>query len=219
MPIDVRSRYAIVVTSAVVGAGVVALGAGSALPALGSPTAAGPSGADIHKDGASTAQAPANPARGAAQASRSQSRTAAPKPKANVVWLKPAQGPLSSTFGIRWGVLHAGDDIAAPYGSQVRASNAGVITIARWYGGYGNLIEIDHGNGVKTRYGHNSKLLVHEGQKVNAGDVVSLVGSTGDSTGPHCHFEVRIDDKPVDPLPWLRARGLDLAKDGQDTNL
>jgi murein DD-endopeptidase MepM/ murein hydrolase activator NlpD len=208
-----------VVTSAVVGAGVVALGAGSALPALGSPTAAGPSGVDVHQDVAPGAAKLTTAARGNDRASRSQTRTAAPKPKANVTWLKPAQGPLSSTFGIRWGVLHAGLDIAAPFGSQVRASNAGTVTIARWYGGYGNLIEIDHGNGVKTRYGHNSKLLVHEGQKVAAGDLVSLVGSTGDSTGPHCHFEVRIDDKPVDPLPWMKARGLDLAKDGKDTNL
>ncbi|WP_163570586.1 M23 family metallopeptidase [Fodinicola feengrottensis] len=206
-------------TSAVVGAGVVAFSAGGALPAIANITASGPPGVDVHQNSTASSSVSSANARGNDRASRSQARTAAPKPKSSVTWLKPAQGPLSSLFGIRWGVLHAGVDIAAPYGSQVHASNDGVVSIARWYGGYGNLVEIDHGNGVKTRYGHNSKLLVHEGQKVTAGEVISLVGSTGDSTGPHCHFEVRIDDKAVDPMPWMKARGLDLAKDGEDSNL
>ncbi|WP_163508649.1 M23 family metallopeptidase [Fodinicola acaciae] len=206
------------VTSAVVGAGVVAFSAGSALPAIGSTNAAGPTNVDLHAGNANTTvQAPSSTR--VDRASRSQRRTAAPKPKAADLWLKPAQGPLSSGFGIRWGVLHAGTDIAAPFGSTVVASHDGVISIARWYGGYGNLVEINHGNGISTRYGHNSKLLVHEGQRVKAGDPIALVGSTGDSTGPHCHFEVRVDGTPTDPIPWLRARGLNLAKDGENTNL
>lgn len=205
------------VTSAVVGAGVVAFSAGSALPAIGSTNASGPNRIDLHQGAAnSTVQAPT---RTTDRASRSQRRTAAPKPKAADLWLKPAQGPLSSPFGIRWGVLHGGTDIAAPFGSTVIASHDGVVSIARWYGGYGNLVEINHGNGIVTRYGHNSKLLVKEGQKVKAGDPIAQIGSTGDSTGPHCHFEVRIDGTPTDPIPWLRARGLDLAKDGENTNL
>jgi murein DD-endopeptidase MepM/ murein hydrolase activator NlpD len=122
-------------------------------------------------------------------------------------------GPTSSRFGPRWGTFHYGQDIAAPYGSTVRASHAGVIVRAGWYGGYGNVVIIDHGNGITTRYGHNSKVLVKAGDKVAAGTPIALVGSTGDSTGPHCHFEVRVDDVATDPVPFMLARGVDLDKD------
>jgi murein DD-endopeptidase MepM/ murein hydrolase activator NlpD len=104
-------------------------------------------------------------------------------------------------------------DIAAAYGSAVRAAHSGVVVKAGWYGGYGNVVIIDHGNGVTTRYGHNSKVLVAVGQKVRAGEEISLVGNTGDSTGPHCHFEVRIDDVAIDPLPYMLTRGVNLALD------
>ncbi len=80
-------------------------------------------------------------------------------------------------------------------------------------GGYGNMVEIDHGNGLTTRYGHLSEVLVEEGQQVKANEVVGRIGSTGRSTGPHLHYEVRVDGEPVDPARFLKAGGLLLASD------
>ncbi|HEY0487298.1 MAG TPA: peptidoglycan DD-metalloendopeptidase family protein [Mycobacteriales bacterium] len=125
-------------------------------------------------------------------------------------WVRPAVGPLSSTFGPRWGTFHYGDDIAARYGSVIRAASAGTVMFARWYGGYGNAVQIDHGGGIWTRYGHSSELLVTAGEYVTAGQPIALVGSTGDSTGPHLHFEVRVNGNAIDPLPFMLARGVDL---------
>ena len=212
-PLDSRSRYAVVVTTAVVGAGVVAFGASSALPVVNQPdsTALAAGGTDTLK-GAALSQATdkltqhrvAAPER----ASRSQTRLAAPKPAPE--WMRPTNSALSSIFGPRWGTFHYGIDFAAPYGSVVHAARAGVVVKAGWYGGYGNIVIIDHGNGVTTRYGHNSRVLVQVGQRVTAGQDIAQVGSTGDSTGPHCHFEVRVDDVAVDPVPYLRLRGVDV---------
>ena len=83
------------------------------------------------------------------------------------------------------------------------APATGTVTEAGWKGGYGNMIEVDHGNGLFTRYGHLSKINVAVGQKVGTGDILGLVGSTGRSTGPHLHYEVRINNQPVDPKPYL----------------
>lgn len=110
---------------------------------------------------------------------------------------------LSSEFGPRWNRQHRGIDMATDYGSSVRASDGGIISYAGWLGSYGYLVEIDHGNGVKTRYGHNSKILVTKGQTVSQYEQIALVGSTGNSTGPHVHFEIIIDGVPVDPYPYL----------------
>ncbi len=96
---------------------------------------------------------------------------------------------------------------------RARATAAGTVVNAEWSGGYGNLVEIDHGNGLSTRYGHLSAILVQEGQKVVAGDVVGRVGSTGRSTGPHLHYEVRIDDEATDPSRFVKASRLLAAKD------
>jgi murein DD-endopeptidase MepM/ murein hydrolase activator NlpD len=207
----------VVVTTAVVGAGVVAFGASSALPTVAQtePTALAAGGVGTAAKGAALAESTekltqartATPQR----ASRSQTRVAAPKPAPD--WTRPAAGPLSSTFGPRWGTFHYGIDIAAGYGASVRAAHAGTVITAGWYGGYGNAVIIDHGNGLTTRYGHNSQVLVHVGQKVKAGDLISKVGSTGDSTGPHLHFEVRMDGVAVNPMPFLLFRGLDLRLD------
>jgi murein DD-endopeptidase MepM/ murein hydrolase activator NlpD len=203
---DLKARYA-VVSMAAVGVGVVAVGATSAIAsapphnsALGAQpeSAIGSTSTDL--------QSRILPPR----ASRQLARTAAPKPAPD--WIRPAIGPMSSGFGPRWGTFHYGLDIAVPTGTKVHAAHAGVVVKAGWYGGYGNVVIIDHGNGVTTRYGHNSKVVVTVGQKVAAGDLIALSGSTGDSTGPHCHFEVRIDDVAVDPLPYMRARGIDLAQ-------
>lgn len=117
------------------------------------------------------------------------------------IW--PASGPVTSGFGPRWGRMHTGIDIAVPYGTPVVASKAGTVVIASWYGGYGNLVVIDHGNGVTTWYGHNSSFAVSVGQTVQQGQVIAMAGSTGNSTGPHVHFEIRFNYNPVNPRPYL----------------
>ncbi len=128
--------------------------------------------------------------------------------------LWPADGPLSSSFGwrrnpfgrSRW-KFHRGLDIAAEYGSAILATGAGVITWADWSHGCGRMIEIDHGQGIATRYCHASRLLVSVGDEVLAGETVALVGSSGNSTGPHCHYELEIDGEKVDPIPYLPEDG------------
>lgn len=124
----------------------------------------------------------------------------------------PAPGKqVSSTFGVRKDpllgtpALHAGMDFRATTGSSVRASGAGTVVTAGWNGGYGRMVEIDHGKGLTTRYAHMSKILVAVGDKIEAGDIVGRVGSTGRSTGPHLHYEVRRDGKPLNPLTFIKA--------------
>jgi murein DD-endopeptidase MepM/ murein hydrolase activator NlpD len=125
-------------------------------------------------------------------------------------FVKPMDGRVTSEFGPRWGTMHKGLDLAAPAGSPIRAVTGGTVRRANWNGGYGNAVIIDHGNGLSTLYGHAASLDVKPGQKVNAGDIIAREGSTGDSTGPHLHFEVRLNDKQIDPRPWLTARGITL---------
>jgi len=120
---------------------------------------------------------------------------------AGLVW--PVDGPVVSGFGMRWGRMHEGIDIAAALGTPVHAAAAGVVIHAGWLGGYGNLVVLDHGNGLATAYAHASAILVSPGQQVDQGATVSLVGSTGRSTGPHLHFEVRVNGVAVDPLGYL----------------
>ena len=121
-----------------------------------------------------------------------------------VAW--PVSGPITSGFGwrvdpfIHRRALHTGIDIAAPMGAPVEAAANGTVLYAGWMTGYGNVVVLDHGNGVSTVYGHLSSYLVHVGQSVTRGEVIARVGSTGWSTGPHLHFEVRQDGQPVDPL-------------------
>jgi murein DD-endopeptidase MepM/ murein hydrolase activator NlpD len=119
-------------------------------------------------------------------------------------------GETTSCYGPRWGVLHAGIDLAAPAGTPVRAAGAGRVVSAGWaYAGYGISVVVDHGNGYLTHYAHLSAATVHVGQRVAAGQQVGREGSTGDSTGPHLHFEVHKGMwRQVDPAPWLRARGV-----------
>lgn len=126
------------------------------------------------------------------------------------IW--PVSGVVSSHFGFRvspggiGSTYHEGLDIASSYGNPVHATGNGRITQAGWVNGYGYLVEIDHGNGIKTRYGHNSALLVSVGDQVVQGQTISLIGSTGNSTGPHCHYEVRVNGEAVDPTLFLPAR-------------
>ena len=126
------------------------------------------------------------------------------------IW--PVSGVVSSHFGFRispggiGSTYHEGLDIASSYGNPVHATANGRITQAGWVNGYGYLVEIDHGNGIKTRYGHNSAILVSVGDQVVEGQTISLIGSTGNSTGPHCHYEVRVNGEAVDPTLLLPAR-------------
>lgn len=115
----------------------------------------------------------------------------------------PVTGYLSSRFGYRWGRLHEGIDIAVPIGRQVRAAAPGVVTLVGWHGGYGYAVTIRHPGGWSTLYAHNSRLLVTEGQRVEGGEVISLVGNSGNSTGPHLHFEIHINGRSVNPLSYL----------------
>jgi murein DD-endopeptidase MepM/ murein hydrolase activator NlpD len=121
-------------------------------------------------------------------------------PAGGFVW--PVQGVLTSGFGPRWGRMHEGIDIGAPGGTPIVAAAAGTIIYAGWLGGYGNLTLIDHGDGVATAYGHQSAFTVTSGP-VSQGQVIGAVGSTGNSTGDHLHFEVRINGGAVDPLLYL----------------
>lgn len=111
----------------------------------------------------------------------------------------PAAGIVSSGFGWRWFRMHNGLDIAGPVGTSIKAVKEGRVVYSGWMGGYGYCIDIDHGNGITTRYGHNSSLNVQVGQYVARGQVIAAMGSTGHSTGPHLHFEVHVNGSPVDP--------------------
>lgn len=120
---------------------------------------------------------------------------------AGLIW--PVEGPVTSPFGVRWGRMHTGIDIAAPEGTPIKAAAAGTVIYASWMRGYGNLTVIDHGGGLATAYAHQSRLATSVGQSVAQGEVIGYVGSTGHSTGPHLHFEVRVNGEPVDPLGYL----------------
>jgi murein DD-endopeptidase MepM/ murein hydrolase activator NlpD len=117
--------------------------------------------------------------------------------------VRPVNVPINSPFGPRWGSVHPGVDMAAPMGTPIRACRAGLVVISGWQGGYGNAVVIDHGGGMATLYGHQSQLIATAGMRVKAGDVIGLVGSTGNSTGPHLHFEVRLSGNVVDPENFI----------------
>lgn len=124
-----------------------------------------------------------------------------------MIW--PVNGVITSPFGSRehpiFGrqILHSGIDIGVDYGTPVHAADGGVVVEAGWISGYGYAVVIDHGNGTSTLYGHNESLAVSSGQSVSQGQVIAYAGSTGNSTGPHVHFEVRVGGEPVDPNSYL----------------
>lgn len=128
---------------------------------------------------------------------------ALPRTRAVVAYLWPARGVVTSRFGTRWRSHHSGVDIAAPRGTPIRAARDGRVVRAGWYGGYGLVVVLDHGDGMETWYGHASAILVRVGQVVERGQVIARVGCTGACTGPHVHFEVRVRGQPVNPLRYL----------------
>jgi len=131
----------------------------------------------------------------------SQSSSSVVRSSSGLMW--PVSGPVTSGYGWRWGRLHEGIDIAVPTGTPVVAAASGHVIVAGWMGGYGNLVVIDHGGGLATAYGHNSSFGVGSGSTVSQGQTIAYAGSTGNSTGPHVHFEVRVNGSPVDPLGYL----------------
>jgi len=199
-------RYAAVVTTAIVGAGIVALGAGAALP--------------DRADSADPAKLSLSVEDRLAVLDKAARSRELPGAAANALqgapdlWLLPVRHEfqLTTLFAMRWGSFHRGLDMAAPYGTPYYSAHAGVVTLSRYYAGYGYCVMVDHGNGISTVYGHASKLIAQEGQHVDAGQILGLIGSTGYSTGNHLHFEVRIDDEQVDPMSWMRTRGVDIAQ-------
>jgi murein DD-endopeptidase MepM/ murein hydrolase activator NlpD len=122
------------------------------------------------------------------------------------IW--PAQGVFTSGYGWRWGRMHRGIDIAGPIGTPIFAAAPGVVDYADWNaGGYGYLVDIRHPDGSLTRYAHNNRLLVREGQKVRQGQQIAEMGSTGYSTGPHLHFEIHPSGQgAVNPMAYLPNR-------------
>jgi murein DD-endopeptidase MepM/ murein hydrolase activator NlpD len=134
-----------------------------------------------------------------------------PPPPPPPQFVRPGTGRLTSSYGARWGRLHAGIDLAAGVGAPISAVAAGTVASAGSEGGYGRVVRLQHDDGTVTLYAHMSALLVTAGQRVTAGTYLGREGNSGHSTGPHLHFEVRVGDVPVDPTPWLKARGIDPA--------
>ena len=120
--------------------------------------------------------------------------------------VRPVTGNITSRFGANESIrdhTHKGIDIAAPNGTSIKAAADGTVTYSGWMSGYGYLVIISHGNGIQTYYGHCSKLYVSEGEEVNAGDIIAAVGSTGNSTGNHLHFEIRKNGSQINPQKYL----------------
>ena len=128
--------------------------------------------------------------------------TSAPTgPSNGFIW--PLSGPITSPFGMRWGSLHPGIDIGVPTGTPIHAAAAGKVIWCGWMSGYGNLVMIDHGAGLASLYGHQSRIAASCGESVAQGQLIGYVGCTGFCTGPHLHFEIRLNGSPVDPLGYL----------------
>lgn len=128
----------------------------------------------------------------------------APPKRAIGSFINPAIGKISSRFGSRWGRLHGGIDIAGPIGTAIYASDGGKVVYSGWNGSFGYLVKIDHQNGFVTYYAHNSKNYVKTGEMVFQGQLIASIGSTGNSTGPHVHFEIRLNGIPKNPLNYLK---------------
>jgi murein DD-endopeptidase MepM/ murein hydrolase activator NlpD len=211
VPTPPRSRYAVVVTSAFVGAGVVALGAASQLPDAKSIN---PSVLQNLEEASSTGDVLAERADGD-RASRSEDRGASTKISEEQAeadaWLLPLDDyQFTSPYGVRFGKLHAGIDLAAPEGTPYKAVHAGVVTAAGYSGGYGYAVTVKHADGTEMIYAHSRRLLVRAGDTVKAGQIMGEVGNTGYSYGTHLHIEVHVKGAPTDPIVFLREHGVDI---------
>jgi murein DD-endopeptidase MepM/ murein hydrolase activator NlpD len=153
---------------------------------------------ELAEDGVEATQARASRAR------RPAAEAATPVPAA----ARPSDGVLTSPFGPRWGRLHGGIDLAAGTGSPVRSAAAGTVSAAGSEGGYGIVVRVQHADGIETVYAHLSAAEVQVGATLEVGQQLGREGNTGQSTGPHLHFEVRRDGMAVDPLPWLMEHGV-----------
>lgn len=192
---------------AVRAASLMAAGArpGPAAPAAARPQPAGRSvaaPAAAHPHGREHAHATSTHRHEHARASRSHPRVRR--------WVRPARGPVTSWFGRRWGTLHPGIDIGATYGSKIRAMVGGHVISAGWIPGYGKIVRVRH-SGRVFYYPHMSRIRIHHGH-VHQGEVLGRVGSTGYSTGPHLHVEIRVHGRPVNPGPILRRHGIHLPR-------
>ncbi|MEH0938989.1 M23 family metallopeptidase [Micromonospora psammae] len=207
VPTPPRSRYAAVVTTAFVGAGIVALGAG----AMPDAKSVSPSVLDELKQASITNQDVAARADAADRATRDTNRDAQVSSTEQDPWLLPLQGyDFNSPYGMRWGKLHTGIDLVAPEGTPYVAIHSGTVTKAGWFGGYGYAVIVQHADGSEAIYGHSQSVSVQEGQQVKAGDQLGLVGNTGHSYGSHLHLEIHVKGEPLDPVPWLQERGVDI---------
>jgi murein DD-endopeptidase MepM/ murein hydrolase activator NlpD len=209
-PTPPRARYAAVVTTAFVGAGMVAIGASYGM-------------SDIKADPATLA-ALNNPANGSADLGRqaaadratradARSTTTSTDQATQDLWLLPLKHySISSPFGQHADSLHQGVSLAAPEGTPFFAAHSGTVKLARYDGGMGYTVVVDLGGGITVSYGHASKLLVHEGQQVRAGDALGTVGCTGYAFTNALYFEIRVNAKPVNPVTYLQQYGLDVQR-------
>jgi len=210
VPTPPRSRYAVVVTSAFVGAGVVALGAASSLPdtkAVNPTVLAGLENSSVSAD------VLAKRSQDTADRATREAGNDAPEVSEQNVWLLPIETnfTFTSAYGVRWGKLHAGIDLSAPEGTPYMAVHAGVVKKAGYDGGFGYAITIEQPDGTQTVYGHSRRVLVKAGQHVEAGQVIGEVGNTGASYGTHLHFGFYgADGNPQDPIEAVMQRGVDI---------
>jgi murein DD-endopeptidase MepM/ murein hydrolase activator NlpD len=158
-------------------------------------------GAQIRAAQAAAARRTPTPPPASAATPSSPSTSPSQPSSHGLIW--PVHGPVVSPFGMRWGRMHTGIDIAAPTGTPIVAAAAGSVIYAGWMSGYGNLSVVDHGGGLATAYAHQSSIAVGVGASVAQGQVIGYVGCTGHCFGPHLHFEVRVNGTPVDPLGYL----------------
>ncbi|MEU6250658.1 M23 family metallopeptidase [Glycomyces sp. NPDC047010] len=167
--------------------------------------------AEADAKAAAEAEAAAAAEAEAQAAAEAEAAAAAEAEAAANPWTLPSTASITSYFGMRNGSLHGGTDFGNNEGDEIVSVGAGTVTYVGYEaGGYGNVVYVDHGNGVQTRYAHASEVLVSVGDEVGKGDALILAGTTGNSTGPHLHFEVLIDDEKVDSLAWLQEQGLDV---------
>jgi murein DD-endopeptidase MepM/ murein hydrolase activator NlpD len=217
-----QRRYTAVVGSAVAGASIVAMATGAGFSSGEEQPGTSRAVADITAlaaeasapqegvEGVSAANAPIGTAT-AAEVVAAERTSPVTGQDAQIKWTPMLDDiTITSLFGQRWGRNHNGVDFDAETGDPVYAAYPGTVTHAGWETGFGNLVIIDHGDGVETYYAHNSEVLVSEGDWVDAGGQIANAGNTGRSFGSHVHFEVHVNGEPVEPLSYLSEVGLDL---------